>query len=111
MAALTLTTLPIAGGVSITDNLVAAAALGDTAPVGPGRFLVVRNADAAPHTVTIATPGSVSGLAISEATMTVAAGETNAIPLGQVFRGSSGRAAITYDAVTSVTVGAFELGT
>lgn len=111
MAALPLNTVPVAGGLSITDNLVAASGGGDTAPVGPGRFLVVRNADAAPHTVTVATPGTVSGLAVADATLTVAAGKTSSLPLAPAFKGATGRAAITYDGVTSLSVGAFELGT
>lgn len=110
MAALAVTTVAVAGGASITDSLVAAGAGGDSAPVGPGRFLVVKNADAAPHTVTIATPGTVSGLAIPDATLTVAAGETGAIPLPRLFRGTAGRAAITYDAVTSLSVAVLQLG-
>ncbi|MFE2106639.1 hypothetical protein ACFXAF_12340 [Kitasatospora sp. NPDC059463] len=112
MAALTLTVVPIAGGASQTDNLVAASAGGDTAPTGPGRFLVVKNADASSHTVTVSTPGTVNGLAVADATVTVPAGKTSQIPLAGVFAGPTARRAnITYDAVTSLTVGAFELGT
>ncbi len=111
MAALVLHTVPVAGGASVTANLTAASAGGDTAPVGPGRVLAVRNADAAPHTVTIATPGTVSGLAVADAVMPVAAGATSLIPLVAAMRGTDGRAHITYDAVTAVTVGVFELGT
>ncbi|MET9396283.1 hypothetical protein [Kitasatospora sp. NPDC002965] len=111
MAALPVTVAPIAGGVSLTDNLVAAAAGGDTAPTGPGRFLVVKNGDASPHTVTIATPGTVVGLGVADATVVVPAGKLSMIPLARVFAGTAGRAAITYDAVTTVTVGVFELGT
>ncbi|WP_411118989.1 hypothetical protein [Streptomyces sp. 058-1L] len=111
MAALAVTPVPVNGGLpDIEGAAVAAAALGDTAPCGPGRFLVVVNGDASPHTATVATPGTVSGLAIPSATLVVAAGETGLLPLAPVFRGTSGRAAITYDAVTSVTVAVLELG-
>lgn len=109
MATLAVHPIPVAGGLSVTDNLAAASGGGDSAPVGPRRFLVVRNGDAAPHTVTVVTPGTVSGLAVADATVTVAAGKTSAIPLTAAFKGANGRAAITYDGVTSVTVGVFEL--
>lgn len=111
MASLNTTALPVAGGASITDNLVAAAAGGDTAAVGPNRLLVIKNGDAAPHTATLTTPGTVAGVAIAEVAVVVAAGKTSAIPLDTLFKTSIGRAQITYDAVTSVTVGVFELGT
>jgi hypothetical protein len=60
-------------------------------------------------TVTVATPGEVKGLAVSDATLTIAAGKTGSIPLARLFAGTNGRAVITYSAVTTVTVGAFEL--
>lgn len=111
MAALEVTEVPVSGGLpDLAGTAVAAAALGDTAPVGPGRFLAVVNGDAAPHTATVVTPGTVSGLAIPDATLVVAAGKTGIIPLAHLFRGTSGRAAITYDSVTSVTVAVLELG-
>ncbi|KIX79117.1 hypothetical protein SF23_02580 [Streptomyces sp. MBRL 10] len=111
MAALGLTTIPVAGGATLDTSAVAAAGGGDSAPCGPNRFLYVFNGDASPHTVTIATPGTVSGVAIADVTVTVAAGKTAAIPLTNMFRGATGRAAITYDGVTSVKVAAFQLGT
>ncbi|MFD9064186.1 hypothetical protein ACFVZ3_21985 [Kitasatospora purpeofusca] len=112
MVALNIVAAPIAGGVSLSDNLTAASAGGDTAPTGPGRFLVVKNGDASSHTVTVVTPGTVNGLAVADATVTVPAGKIHTIPLGGVFAGPTARRAnITYDAVTSLTVGAFELGT
>jgi hypothetical protein len=112
MAALAVTAVPVAGGLpDLAAAAVAATALGDTAPCGPGRFLFVRNADSGPHTVTVNTPGTVSGLAIPNVAVVVAAGKTALLPLAPVFRGTSGRAAITYDAVTSVTIAVLELGT
>lgn len=109
MAALAVTTVPINGGIGLEDSAVAAASLGDTAPTGPGRFLYVKNGDASSKTVTVATPGSVSGLAIPDVAVVITAGESAVLPLASVFRGTSGRASITYSAVTSVTVGVFEL--
>ncbi|MFG2307665.1 hypothetical protein ACGFS9_03080 [Streptomyces sp. NPDC048566] len=110
MADLSLVPVPVDAGVAdVAGEAAAAGAGGDTAPVGPHRFLYVANGDSSSHTVTLATPGTVKGLAISDATVTVAAGEHAIIPLHNVYRGANGRAAITYDGVTSVSVAAFEL--
>ncbi|MBD0838787.1 hypothetical protein [Streptomyces sp. TRM68416] len=111
MADLSLTPVPVATGIAdVAAQAVDAAAGGDTAPVGPGRFLYVANGDAAPHTVTVATPGTVKGLAVADASLVVAAGDHGILPLAGVYRGANGRAAITYDGVNLVTVAAFELG-
>lgn len=111
MADLSLISVPVGAGIAdVAGQAVAAAAGGDTAPVGTGRFLYVNNADASSKTVTIATPGSVKGLAIADATLVVAAGDHGIIPLNNVYRGATGRAAITYSDTTSVTVAPFELG-
>ncbi|HEY5836178.1 hypothetical protein [Streptomyces sp.] len=109
MAALPLNLASIAGGTVIDDHLVAAAALGDTVPVGPRRFLYVKNGSGASVTVTVVTPGDVSGLAVADATLVLAAGKSGAIPLPRLTAGADGRASITYSAVTTVTVGVFEL--
>src|SRR5688572_28076126 len=100
MATLTATTVTSVGGLAD----LAAASGGDTAPVGPGYALVVINGGASTRTVTIATPGTVDGHAVADATLVVAAGDTGIIPLTNVFRGATDRASITYDAVTTVTV-------
>lgn len=111
MASLSLIAVPVATGIAdVGAQAVAAAGAGDTALVGPGRFLYVANADATSKTVTVATPGTVKGLAIADASVVVAAGKHAIIPLADVYRGATGRAAITYSAVTSVTVASFELG-
>ncbi|MEV6174881.1 hypothetical protein AB0L99_42585 [Streptomyces sp. NPDC051954] len=112
MADLSLTTVPVATGTAdVAAAATAANAGGDTAPVGPGRFLYVNNGSGGSITVTIATPGTVSGLAVGDTAVAVAAGKHAIIPLSNVFRGSNGRAAITYSGVTSLTVRPFELGT
>ncbi|MFE9765116.1 hypothetical protein ACFYPC_11375 [Streptomyces sp. NPDC005808] len=111
MAELSLTTVPVATGIAdVAAQAVAAAVGGDTAPVGPGRFLYVNNGSGGSITVTVATPGTVSGLAIADTAVAVAAGKHAFISLANVFRGATGRAAITYSAVTTVTVKPFELG-
>lgn len=111
MADLSTIKISVATGiVDVAAQTVAAGAGGDTAQVGPGRFLYVVNGAAAPITVTLTTPGTVSGLTITDPTYTVAASKHAIIPLANVFRGATGRAAITYSSATTVTVIPFELG-
>lgn len=112
MAALTATTVATLGGIAdIGAAAVAAAVGGDTAPVGPANiFLLVVNGGGSSCTATISTPGTVAGHAVADATLVVAAGKSGIIPLTNLFRGATGRAAITYSAVTSVTVAVFTLG-
>ncbi|MFF0597922.1 hypothetical protein [Streptomyces antibioticus] len=105
MAALTTQVVPLAG-LRFDDKLVSAAGGGDTAQTGAGVFLAVKNGDSESHTVTLATPGTVDGLAIADRTVTVPASQTFLIPVTDRYRDpSTGRAAISYDGVTSVTVG------
>lgn len=112
MADLSLISVPVATGIAdVAAQAAAAAGGGDTAPVGPGRFLYANNASAGSITVTLTTPGTVSGLAVADTAVAVGAGDHALIPLANVFRGANGRAAITYSGVTSLTVAAFELGT
>ncbi|MBZ6259761.1 hypothetical protein KVH22_30040 [Streptomyces olivaceus] len=102
MAALTSTVMPLTGG---TIAFTAAAAGGDTCQTGAGVLLVVKNGDASEHTVTLVTPGTVNGLAIADREVTVAAGAQVGIPVNDDYRDpSTGRASLTYDAVTSVEV-------
>ena len=98
----------------LAPALTAAAGGGDTADVGDKNFLVVKNGGGSPVTVTLAAFPNTSpfGTTIPDPTVSVpAAGERWIGPL----RGSSyadpatGRCAITYSGVTSVTVGVFTL--
>ncbi len=90
----------------LNATYVAAAAGGDTAAPDDRAFLHVKNGGASPVTVTLVTPGTVSGLAISDTTVSVAAGGAQFIPLyPSLYRDpSSGLVSITYSGVTSVTV-------
>ncbi|WP_405994962.1 hypothetical protein [Streptomyces sp. NBC_00986] len=102
MAALAAQVVPLTG-VAVT--FTAAAGGGDTCPTGAGVLLLVKNGDSGSHTVTLATPGTVNGLAIADRAIAVAAGAQVAIPVTSDYRDpSTGRAAVTYDGVTSVTV-------
>lgn len=102
MAALSTTVVGLDGSAVV---YVAAAAGGDTCQAGSGVVLMVKNGDAASHTVTLATPGTVKGLAIADRAVAVAAGAEAAIPVTNDYRDrATGVASVTYDGVTSVQV-------
>ncbi|MFI0900564.1 hypothetical protein [Streptomyces sp. NPDC020983] len=111
VAALVASVVPLTG-LQLDGALSAATSGGDDAPTGAGVLLVVKNADSGSHTVTLATPGTVNGLAIADRAVSVAAGKTELIPLGADYRNpTTGRASITYDGVTSVSVGVVRVST
>ena len=112
MAALTTHALPLVG-LQLDAQLVAATSGGDDCQAGAGVVLVVKNADSAAHTVTLVTPQTVDGdLAVADRTVTVAAGKTEFIPVTTTYRNpATGRATLTYDAVTSVTVAVIRVAT
>lgn len=84
---------------------VGASAGGDTAPVGGGLTLHVSNGSGASVTVTVVTPGTIDGLSIGDAALSIPAGGHGFIPLTNVYRDPvTGRANITYSAVTTVNV-------
>jgi hypothetical protein len=102
MAALSAQRVAISGTAPTYQS---AAAGGDTAPVGGGLKLHVSNGSGAAVTVTIVTPGTIDGLSIGDAALSVPAGGHGFIPLTQVYRDPvTGRANITYSAVTTVNV-------
>lgn len=110
MATLTAARIAITG---TTVTLAAAAGGGDKAKPGPGVFLYVTNGDSGPHTVTLNDPNSVDpGNANDfdpDVDIVIVAGVSKFIPLPVRFLDADGLAHWTYDAVTSVTVGAFIL--
>lgn len=107
MADLSAQPVPIAG---LQPTYAAATGGGDTAPVGTGLLLAVRNDGVSSVTVTVATPGTVGGLTIGEAVVSVPAGEEAFVPLRPVYRDpATGRAAITYSDTTSVDVAVLQL--
>lgn len=110
MAALTTNVVPLTG-LQAEDKFVTAAAGGDDCDTGPGVFLHVKNGDTVSHTVTLATPETVDGdLAVADRVVTVVNAQEQIIPVTHRYRDSStGRASITYDAVTSVTVAVFRV--
>lgn len=109
MATLTTQTITADG---LSPSYASAAGGGDKVRPGRGVFIHVRNGDASPMTVTLATPGTVDGLAIADRAVTVAAGGSRMIPVPVAAYGDpadSGLASITYSAVTSVTVAALRI--
>lgn len=111
MAALSAQQITEAG---VTPTFAAAAGGGDTAPVGDKTFLVVKNGGGSSITVTLAAFPNTSafGTTIPDPTVTVANGSEKWIgPLrGASYADpSTGRCAISYSAVTSVTVGVITL--
>lgn len=101
-----LTTNVVGNGRQYDGDFVAASAGGDDCDTGPGVLLLVKNGDASSHTVTMVTPGVVDGdLAVADRDEVVPAGGESMIPVKHLYRDpSTGRASITYDGVTSVTV-------
>ena len=107
MAILNAQKLPLSG---LQPTYANAAGGGDQAPVGEKLVLHVRNGDSTAKTVTVATPGTVGDLAVADAAQTIPASGSAFIPLKAAFRDPmTGRAAITYSAVTSVTVAVLQL--
>jgi hypothetical protein len=91
--------------VAGTAPTFAAAASGDTARVGDGLVLVVKNDDVSSKTVTITVPGTLpTGDAYPDKVYTVNASAEAWIPLLDEYGDpDTGQAAIAYSATTSVT--------
>lgn len=116
MATLTVQDLSQSG---LTPSLSAAASGGDefVAADDQRHFVEIDNADASSHTLTIAAQRSTaqqSGVGektVADISVTVAAGARAFVgPITSAFiRANDGKVEMTYDAVTSVTVGAFKV--
>lgn len=108
MAVLVAQAAPVAG----LDTIVwtPADAGGDEAPTGTSMVLLVRNDDAVSHTLTVVTPGTVRGIPIEDVTVTIPAGEVAVVPMASIYRApATRRAALSWDAVTSVEVAVLDL--
>lgn len=105
----TITPVSSAGGATAVLTFASASGGGDTIAAASGKqvVLLVNNADASSKTVTLAgvvpcSQGSTHNVATS-----VAAGKTAEIPVPpQCIDPTTGNVAVTYSAVTSVTVAA-----
>jgi len=92
--------------IGLALNMTQAAA-GDTAQVGPNKHLVVRNGDAASHTVTCAVPGTdFTGAAKPDLATVIPASGMAIIPLLDAYAdpAQNGQAVITYDATPATLV-------
>lgn len=88
----------------------AAAAGGDTFKQSGRTYLHVKNGDASAHTVTINSVQSCDqGFDHDIAVNVPAGGERLLGPFGDRFRNVDGEVEATYDAITSVTVAAFQI--
>jgi len=115
MATLTVNSIQKSGIADLDAVLVAAAALGDDYPASSGTFVVMKNADVSPHTLTVAAPSSTTDsdnlgeLAVEDITLIVAAADVGFVSIPAGYVDGSGNYAWTYDAETSVTVGVFSI--
>ena len=84
---------------------------GNSFRLAAGRVLHVKNGSGAPVTVTVPTPQTVDGLAVTDRAVSVPASGERLIALGtqSVYRQSGGLAYIDYSTVTSVTVAVFDI--
>lgn len=94
------------GITGLTPVYTAAAAAGDALQLGDGFFVHYKNGSAAAITVTLITPGTVSGLAVADRALTVPAGGDLMVKLDrrQYEDPVTGRAMATYSGVTTLSV-------
>ena len=97
-------------GVELSSLLVAADAAGDTFPTGNKGIIVINNGDASSHTATIEPPVATKDCppfgtqTLADISIVVPAGEQHIFTVPSGYS-ASGLITVTYDAVTSVTIG------
>lgn len=98
------------GSVTSGNLTLAAAAASDTAQVGDGIYLIVKNGDSSSHTVTITTPSTLAtGDAYPDKAYVVPAGEMWFIPMLAIYADfTDGLAHLTWSATTSMTRAVFK---
>jgi len=96
----------------ITPSLVTANEDGYYVPNDGRVFLQLQNTDSTEVTVTIETPGTVDGLAVTDRTVAIPATDGDKMigpfPPG-VYNDGAGRIKVTFSAVTALTIGGFRL--
>lgn len=96
----------------LNPTYAAAAGGGDQVACDDRLFLHVKNTNASSRDVTIATPGTVDGLAIADVVVTIPAntGDRMIGPIkASLFADANGFAQITYSAATGVTIAAVRI--
>lgn len=96
----------------VEPTLASAAAGGDEWAWADNAFVYIDNADASSHTITITSHATDRpGVDVTDLAVAVPAGESRFIgPIDGAYRNrSNGTVSMSYDAVTSVTVGVFRL--
>ena len=108
MAVLTVQQVVRAG---LEPVFVAAAGGGDEFVNTGTEYLEVVNGSGADVTVTIVTPNTVDGLAVTDRAVVVTAGERRKIgPFPtSIYNNSNAKVNVTYSSATSVTVGLFKV--
>jgi len=108
MAEITVQEIAITG---LEETFVSAAGGGDTFKNDGRTFFHAKNGSGADQTLTFTTPGKIHGVAIADPTVVVTAGEERLIgPFDpSIFNNASGLVAVSYSAVTSLTVSAVRL--
>jgi len=97
-------------GIELSSLLVAADVAGDTFPTGVNGIIVVNNGDASSHTVTITPPIATKNCppfgnqALADIAIVIPAGEQHIFTVPSGYSASS-LITLTYDAITSMTVG------
>ncbi len=115
MAVLTVNSIQKAGIADLDAVLQAADVAGDNYPGSSGTFIAMKNDDGSPHTLTIAAPaatancGNLGELPVADITLVVAAADIGFVSVPAGYTDASGNYSWTYDAVTSVTIGAFSI--
>lgn len=103
--------------VEVSASLVAADAGGDSFANTGDVYVWVANGDASPHTITVTAQNAsvrvpqFGVLTKADSVTVVPAGESRIIGAfpQQPFNNTNGQALVTYDAVTSLTVGVFRM--
>jgi hypothetical protein len=110
MAATALTVTDISRS-GVIPTLAAANVDGHLLPNTGREFVMVTNGDASPHTVTAAITKTVDGVTPAGKQITIAAGATKLFgPFKpEEYNNASAQVALTFDAVTSVTIQALRL--
>lgn len=113
MAVLTVTTINRAGVLDLVGGLVAASGGGDSFPNTGQQFMVFDNAGGGSITVTEVLQATVDGQSATPKTLVIPAGKIAVAgpwPTAQ-YNDNNSRMNFTYSAVTSLTVGVFQLTT